>query len=257
MPNHIQNKLQVLGNNDEVQKVLTHIKGKDNDGKEIQIDFDKIKPIPKGMNVETHLGVEMWAKICTGQIDFAYLFSQMKQSTSELFKSGDFGILASRMEANTAMEHLTGRRAGNVKDLSDSDFESFIQCLKNYREYGNISWYDWCIKNWGTKWNAYDQNDKRNTTDAIYFKTAWSSPIGLISELSKMFPLVKICLTYADEDSGSNAGIITFENGKAIEVNQPESQSIEGYTIYFELHPGRKKDFKLVNGKYVWVEEES
>lgn len=257
MPNHIQNKLQIIGNNDEVQKVLNHIKGKYDDGKEMQIDFNKIKPMPKGMNEEIHSGIKMWVKICTGQINFACLFTQMEKSPSEMFKAGNYGDLAGRMEANNAMEHLIGKRTGNIKDLSDKDFDSFIQCLKNYREHGNISWYDWSIKNWGTKWNAYDQNDERNTADTIYFQTAWSSPIGLIEELSKMFPLVKVCLTYADENSGSNTGMIVFENGEAIEVNQPESQSIEGYDLYFELHPGRKEDYKLVNGKYEYAEEES
>ena len=255
MPNNIQNKLQIIGNDEEVQKVLTYIKGKYDDGKEIQIDFNRIKPIPKGMHGQIHSGIEMWVKICTGQINFACLFTQMEKSHSKMFKDGNYGNLAERIGASIAMEYLTGKRSGNVKDLSDDDFNSFIQCLKNYREHGSIYWHDWSIKNWGTKWNAYNQNDQRNTEDTIYFQTAWSSPIGLIEELSKIFPLVKICLTYADEDRGSNTGMITFENGEAIEVNQPESQSIQGYDIYFELHPGRKEDYKLVDGKYEHVEE--
>lgn len=256
MPNHIQNRLQVIGDNQEVQKILSHIAGKTDDGKKVQIDFNKIKPSPQGMDVETHLGVEMWAKIVTGQIDFACLFIQMEKSPVEMFKGGDYGTLSNRMAANTAMEHLTGKRNGTVKDLSETDFNSFVQCLKNYRENGSINWYDWNRKNWGTKWNAYDQNDKRNTADTIYFQTAWSSPIALMQELSKMFPLVKISLAYADEDSGSNAGKILFENGEAIEVNQPEGQSTEAYDIYFELHPDSKENYKLVEGKYEYVEEE-
>jgi hypothetical protein len=109
----LQTKLQIIGNNDEVQKVLSHIKGKYDDGKEMQIDFNTIKPMPKRMNEEIHSGVEMWVKICTGQINFACLFSQMEKSPSEMFKAGNYGDLAGRMEAINAMEHLTGKRTEN------------------------------------------------------------------------------------------------------------------------------------------------
>lgn len=255
MPNHIQNCIEVIGDNEEVQKVLNHIKSKADDGAEMQIDFNKIKPMPIGMNTEVHSGVKMWVEICTGQINFDSLFQPMKASASEMFEKRDYGTLANRMAAATAMEHLTGKRQGNVNDFTEEDFTAFVQCLKNFREHGSTSWYEWAISNWGTKWNAYHQNDDRNTASFIYFQTAWSSPIGLIQELSKMFPLVKISLSYADEDSGSNAGIILFQNGEAIEVNQPKSQSIEAYDIYFELHPDRKSDYKLNNGKYEYVED--
>lgn len=251
MPNHIQNRIKVIGNNDEIQRLFNHIKGDDS-----QIDFNKIKPMPKGMDIEVHSDVIMWAEICTGQIDFAGLFSPMNASPSEMFRNGNYKSLSNRLAANTAMEHLTGKRAGNVKDFSEEDFSNFIQCLRNYRETGYTTWYEWSLNNWGTKWNAYGQNDKRNTNDTIYFQTAWSSPIELIQELSKMFPLVQIELTYADEDSGSNTGIILFENGEPIGVNQPDNQSKEGYEIYFELNPERVNDYKLIGDRYEYVDEE-
>ncbi len=256
MPNHIQNKLQVISDNEEVQKVLNHIKGKGSDGKEIQIDFNKIKQMPKGMDVEVHMGIKMWVEICTGQINFDSLFKPLEKSVTELFSEGRYGVLSERMAASKAMEHLTGKREGNVKDFSKKDFNLFIKCLRNFREYGSTSWYEWAIANWGTKWNAYSQGDKRNTEDTIYFQTAWSSPLELIRKLSELFPLVKIELTYADEDSGNNTGKIIFEKGEAIDIIQPESQSIEGYDIYFELNPESKSEFKLVNGKYEYIEEE-
>jgi hypothetical protein len=256
MPNHIQNRLQVIGYHHEVQKVLNHIKGNCDDGQEMQIDFNKIKPMPKELNIENHSDAVMWAKICTGQIDFASLFQPMETSASEMLKNGKYGTLADLMSAQTAMAHLTGKLQGNVKDLSEADFNTFIQCLKNVREYGFISWFEWSKKNWGTKRNAYDQNDKRNTEDTIYFQTAWSSPIVLMQELSKMFPLVKIALAYASEDIGSNAGRILFENGEATKVNQPEAQSTEAYDIYFELHPDSKEYYRLVEGKYECIDKE-
>lgn len=256
MPNHIQNRLKIIGEETKVKELLNYISSTDKDGRVVQIDFNKIKAMPEGLDTECHSGIKMWVEICTGQIDFASLFQPTETSFSEMFKNGKYGTLASRMGASTAMEHLTGKRSGNVKDFSEEDFNAFIQLLKNYRNHGATSWYEWSIENWGTKWNAYGQNDERNTADTIHFETAWSSPIALIAELSKLFPDVKIELDYADEDSGSNTGKILFHNGEALECYQPESQSKDGYEIYFELHPENKSNYKLVGDKYEYIEDD-
>lgn len=48
-------------------------------------------------------------------------------------------------------------------------------------KYGHENWYDWCVDNWGTKWDAdvHHADEK-----AICFTTAWSPPIGAIKTLS-------------------------------------------------------------------------
>ena len=43
-------------------------------------------------------------------------------------------------------------------------------------EFNCTSGYDWCIDNWGTKWNS---NEAYSGGDGYYqFETAWSSPIS-------------------------------------------------------------------------------
>jgi hypothetical protein len=44
------------------------------------------------------------------------------------------------------------------------------------------NWYNWCLANWGTKWNSYDGNV---TESGISFNTAWAPPVPVIVELSK------------------------------------------------------------------------
>lgn len=256
MPNHIQNRLQVIGESSEVQKLFDHIKGQWDNGEPMQIDFNTITPMPEELEVNPHSGIEMWVKLCTGQIDFSSILSSTKISSAKLFLNGHYEIVTQRLAAQTVLEYLIGERSGNVKDFTEEEFNQFIQCLKNYRTTGYISWYEWSIDNWGTKWNAYDQNDARNTEDTIYFQTAWSSPKKLILELSSMFPAVKIALTYADENAGSNTGRILFEAGAAIEIEQPERQSKEGFAIFFELHPDSIQYYRPVGDTYEYVEEE-
>lgn len=71
-------------------------------------------------------------------------------------------------------------------------------------------WYEWRIKNWGTKWDAYEQEIQMLDDDMmqIMFQTAWSAPLPYMKELAK------VCVEegcelggrFADEDFGGNMG---------------------------------------------------
>ena len=81
-------------------------------------------------------------------------------------------------------------------DESCFDFEKVIPMPENiYRGgvgaeekeiYGENNWYDWSIKNWGTKWNSVDAEVHYNE---IYFQTAWSPCDPVIAALAEKFPL--------------------------------------------------------------------
>jgi len=226
MPNHIQNKIQFIGDRSEVEKVIDSIRGNYNDGGEIQIDFNKIRPCPDGMDINS---------------------------------DGWLMPLDNKFLSNTRLkEHLDKLKEFVTKNpsIKEETIENFFQGLRNYINHGHATWYSWNTENWGTKWNAYNQNDERNTEDTIYFQTAWCSPVNLISELSNKFPCVIIKLCYADEDSGCNTGRFTFSKGETIEVHKPINRSNEAYELYFELHPERKKDYQLVEGKYKYIDNE-
>jgi hypothetical protein len=226
MPNHIQNRITIIGNDKEVAKVLTHIKN----GTETQIDFNKIKKMPESLNIESG-------------------------SKGELAHDLLFGTVADKLFPRDTKEKQN-RFSKMVIERQKEAVDLAFQYQFNLENYGHTTWYGWALENWGTKWNAYGQNDQRTKDNVIYFQTACSSPIDLISELSKQFPTVEILLDYADEDSGSNTGKIIFKAGSELERFNPESQSKESYDIYFELNPDRLSDYKLVDNKYEYVEEE-
>lgn len=66
------------------------------------------------------------------------------------------------------------------------------------KKYGVDNWYDWAVKNWGTKWDSYDGY---LSEDAISFQTAWSPPLPVITALAQKLktPLV---LQYLEEGCG-------------------------------------------------------
>jgi len=116
-------------------------------------------------------------------------------------------------------------------------------------------WLDWSVKNWGTKWNAYSQPDKRNTSGTIYFETAWSSPVDLIKKLSWIFPDVVIEIAWADEDLGNNLGIIKFKDGVILEEIIPANGSIEAKKMYFEITQDSLQAHGM-NENFEYVEED-
>ena len=72
------------------------------------------------------------------------------------------------------------------------------------------TWYGWSVKNWGTKWNAYDQLPADSywvsQTGWRTFQTAWSMPTGIARVLVKRFP--SLTWLWADEDRGRNYGVV-------------------------------------------------
>ncbi len=56
---------------------------------------------------------------------------------------------------------------------------------------------DWQIEHWGTKWNAYEFTDCK--PGSYTFCTAWAAPISVITELSNLFPELKITLWHQEE----------------------------------------------------------
>lgn len=114
-------------------------------------------------------------------------------------------------------------------------------------------WYNWNTKNWGSKWGGYSYERLGITT--FIFETAWSSCHIIIEAMSLQFPSVTIKYTWADEDTGHNSGRAVYHNG-LIEMDRPEGGTKEAYDISFELRPDRKENYELINGKYQYKDEE-
>ena len=91
------------------------------------------------------------------------------------------------------------------KDATEEQTAEFEAKKVAYREkYGtdrngyNLGGYDWCIDNWGTKWNldAVCQVSKRRRHRSYNFFTAWSPPVPLITAMAAAFPGLRFKLRY-------------------------------------------------------------
>lgn len=223
MPNHIQNRLTIIGSPERIKEIREFIKSE-----EQEIDFDKIIPTPA---VIKNVG-EISHNIVTA-VETKYM---------------------ANISENPLLAIMQLNSRERVKTVKEDQKEDFEKACKAYEETGFVYWYDWNIKNWGTKWGAYDQQDKRNTNNVIFFNTAWSTPRPIIKKLSELFTDVKFELSWADEDSGSNAGTIVAFDG-FIKETKFVNQSTNAWNMFFELHPDRKDDYIAVGETYECKEQ--
>ena len=110
--------------------------------------------------------------------------------------------------------------------LGSLDFEKIIPMPADVDDS-----YNWCISNWGTKWNSYGYESIENPDDSdnISFLTAWSAPHPVLEKLTTMFPSVTIEHEWADEDIAYNCGRRVYYDSERIEEYYPEYGSKEAY----------------------------
>ena len=128
----------------------------------------------------------------------------------------------------------------NFNGLMDFDDEKHFdslaelgkQYIENIKKYGYPQWYDWCIENWGTKWNVEDDVDvnyDKNTDEYdITFDTAWSVPSGIVEKFSEFCNDEEFYWEYEDEDY-DGTHILRKINGEIIDTILPDNVKENDY----------------------------
>lgn len=183
MPNHVTNRVDAPA---EVLASLINAEGR--------IDFNMLLPFK---------GHWPWNGICCDAETAAEVVTASPPD--------DHPLIAALQQRN--------RERVDVTTLSEEAFEQFVQMLRNKRECGFFHSMDFARNEWGTKWNAYDQ--ELDLQDCfIKFDTAWSCPIPVFQALSRLHPEAEIKVQFADEDIGSNCGLMIFKNGQVTEQDK-------------------------------------
>ena len=249
MPNWVTNKVKFKNRGGEIiNKIISTNE---------QIDFNKIIPRPKTLDIPSGSSdiyamqyallkmnipklKETIEKLKTTSTSFygnyfAKIYRNKKYTLEELEK------VAKEFKEQLENDKQDSSDEVNYKDLGINSLEDLGNVyINNILQYGADSWYDWCCENWGTKWNATSTYIVDDTE--IEFDTAWDCPVNIFKELSRQFSGVEIVVEFADEDVGSNCGIITFLNGEIeeyIDMNGDTDFALEvlGYDKeeYYEM----------------------
>lgn len=245
MPNHVTNIIRLSGDGEKIAQMLEEIKY-DDIGLG-SIDFNKIIPMPEDLNIEESSvmirGYDQYKQF----IDVYTLYGS--QNTDNLL--------------NIPIENedifLRAR-----KDIKSDEFALGKKAFQNEQKYGARSWYDWCIQNWGTKWNSYGYEDNLNYNahpDSVRFETAWSAPHPVLEQLAGMHPDIEFEHKWADEDIGQNCGSRTYKNGIIAEEYCPGSNkeaiefacAVKGYESPIDI--GYALNSSQTDYINVWSEE--
>ena len=102
------------------------------------------------------------------------------QRLADAFKKGEFcnTVLPIPEELNNPD---TGSFGGDNAEAKDQLRAELIE------KYGYSGWYDWCVANWGTKWDVQFDTEIEIDDDGLGFSgcfdSAWSPPIGVMEAL--------------------------------------------------------------------------
>lgn len=217
MPNYVTNIISLTGDKEKIKNLINSITSEE-DG-EIGVDFNKIIPMPESLNVESGSNSESLIGL--------YLY----------YENGDVSRISKWKPRDESIEEYVKKRH-EICNYTKEKAQVYIDNMKNY---GAPTWYEWCINNWGTKWNAMRSEISE---DRIVFDTAWDGVPDLLSIVSKNNPDIIIDYLYADEDWGCNVGSFQFRAGNAVYSEIPENCSERAREIAEEvLGPNPYEDY--------------
>lgn len=189
MPNHVTNKVEITSSNAE--EALAFIKGD-----ETAFDFNNVIPMPAQLNIESS---------STAEHAFVYQITDgFKRDLTPIHYRKFFGSVFNpysdwAQELSNAKNHIERWLSGEDKTKEFEDFKTLGKQMEdNYNAYGCGTWYEWCPKNWGTKWNAYEV---KTTENSVEFDTAWNSPTPVLEKWISQF---KLTCTVKAFDEGYN-----------------------------------------------------
>lgn len=202
-----------------------------------EMDFETIKKMPEELGIEygsrSHDGLRLYLTRLDPEVDYW----------------GGEGDKMGRGEFHALLESLMNHQLwhDDLKRLAPAELSDLVQTygrelpkvedlgkrqIDNARKYGAMNWYEWSVKNWGTKWNAC--NTVVNGSE-MTFDTAWSPAIPAVFEMSRLHPEIAIALLFADEETGYGVGFVLMKGGRIDQQGSFPDGSVDAYKLSFKV----------------------
>ena len=123
-------------------------------------------------------------------------------------------------------EHEVIRRIREDKSIGRQEAHMAELAVKAIVKTGYANWYDWCVDNWGVKWDVdtiffmhadespFKDDEKSEPDLIIEFETPWAPPVGILKRISEQYPEARFYLRWADEfGPGNGIGFLVAEAG--------------------------------------------
>lgn len=218
MPNNVTNEIKFYGQPEDIKVVRSLIKGSKDDLP--MIDFNRLIPMPESLNIEegsrTNDAIRLYLTMMNPDAphhDENPMSRERFGSITRKFSTTMF-MRYTPVLSEEKIREMT--RNTNVDDLLDLGAKAVYNLMK----YGAVSWYDWRVSHWGTKWNAYYQYS--DSDDSIGFDTAWSMPEPILERLAEICNEHDVCFEgqWVNEDWRSDSG--SFESNDDVLYVYPD-----------------------------------
>lgn len=224
MPNWVQNEIIFENIGDEKVAALVRELKLSTENGEQAFDFNKLIPMPESLNIESGSN--------TDRAIAYYITERLTIPVEQTNLSGLISNCFSNDWANEVVSRLKNETETSP-EVWDKLYENGKQYMYNREHYGCYTWFDWCRRNWGTKWNAC--NAEWSLDDGmLVFQTAWSAPFPIIEALAEKYPDLDFTHRWADEDIGNNCGQMWYSEGYGSELDVEDSRALAmdiwGYT---------------------------
>ena len=214
MPNWCDNSFTVEGPAEKLALFVSTFKGENNDSDKVGL-FGSFLPVPEPL-VEATKGSESLAyDLYYGEIPhYVYMWDEVKDA--DITEETD--NVRERLIELLAQSHTYVTR--EVADLYKYNKDT----------YGFLCWYDWCVANWGTKWDvpkdeylgAANYEDQAVHT---YFNTAWGPALEWAEQVSLDWPELEFTTEYSEFGMWF-AGRHRVKNGEVLVRVEGEPQSL-------------------------------
>jgi hypothetical protein len=191
MPSHVRHRMTVLGHYADRSRFLdihmVEAPAKEGEPSRRAFDFNTIIPMPEILgDTEYCDGMIAGVFALTGEV-----IRQTPGSPHPLTMGAYRGLgLAGREGLRTWMEKHEPQSLALAE-----------RSLKAREMTGYLTWWQWAIDHWGTKWNAYHSGITAHRKDrtVIRFDSAWDVPEIILAALSEKWPNLEFRILALDE----------------------------------------------------------
>jgi len=105
-------------------------------------------------------------------------------------------------------------RISKISNFAKRKDEEILFNLKYGGKNENEGWYDWNVKNWGSKWNFCSTCLAEETDKKLFytFDSAWSPMLPVICAMAKKYPNLKFNLKYYERGMGFSGSVVLHNN---------------------------------------------
>lgn len=151
MPNYCFNRIRLNVTQEELEKIKERVMSKDDFG-DCYFDFNKLIERPKNILLKAYDD-----NVAKGFSKYYY------ENPDNLEKE-----LLNKIIKNEILRVKVNGSVVNIDCYIEEKYSK--EDLKNYSGKMLTLWHDWCVENWGTKWNSLFSSISRKE---LVFSTAW------------------------------------------------------------------------------------